>query len=90
MFTTFDTLVALVALAGLPRFFSLPLAGSMANTTTSSEIWWAASRNLPLGSILKSRGSLPPLGTFSTSVVSLPVLWSTEKAAMLSWPRLET
>src|SRR6267143_838354 len=66
-----------------------PVPGSILKTTMLFENWFSASRYLPLGSIAKCRGSLPPVvippaddrGRFPGSM---------ERIAMLSFPRLET
>src|SRR5206468_2761873 len=44
---------------------SAPVAGSMRKTTMELLFWFSARRKLPVGSMAKWRGSLPPVGTFA-------------------------
>lgn len=44
-----------------PVGVSWPVLASMRKTTMLSDFWFAAKRNLPVGSISKLRGSLPPV-----------------------------
>src|SRR6266481_7871357 len=45
-----------------------PVARSIFKTTMLFDNWFSANRYLPLGSIAKCRGSLPPVGTWATNV----------------------
>src|SRR5882672_6580841 len=66
-----------------------PVAESILKTTTLFENWFSASRYLPLGSMAKWRGSLPPVGIPPAGArVRFP--GSMERIAMLSFPRFET
>src|ERR1700682_3273230 len=66
-----------------------PVAASILKTTMLFENWFSASRYLPLGSMAKCRGSLPPVGIPPAGArVRFP--GSMERIAMLSFPRLET
>ena len=60
----------------------------MRKTTIVFESWFSASRKAPVGSIAKLRGVLPWVGSWPTGV-SLPVVGSMAKIAMLSCPRFE-
>src|SRR6202140_5433110 len=66
-----------------------PVAASILKTTMLLENWFSASRYLPLGSMAKCRGSLPPVGIPPAGTRGrLP--GSMERIGMLSFPRLET
>src|SRR5882672_7983394 len=65
-----------------------PVPGSILKTTMLFENWFSASRYLPLGSIAKCLGSLPPVGTLSSNFNVPPRRW-TLKTAMVSLPRFE-
>lgn len=67
---------------------SLPVLRSMRNVTMESDRWFAASKNVPEGSIAKFLGVLPSVETCPIGS-SLPAVWSILKAAMLSCPRFE-
>ncbi len=79
---------------GLPTFtvwpvgLSVPSWGSMRKTTIVSESMFSARRRDPVGSIAKLRGFLPWVGSKPTGL-SLPVVGSMVKIAMLSCPRFE-
>src|SRR5579862_3708718 len=72
-----------------PVGLGIPVFSSMANTTTLLEFWFAAIRNLPVGSMPKLRGTLPPVDWWPAAV-RWPVASSTLNTATESWPRLET
>ena len=81
-------------LEGLPVFTtwpvgeSLPEVSSIRKQTIVSLPWLAASRKVPEGSSAKKRGVLPCDDSHATGV-STPVVSSTVKVAMLSWPRFD-
>src|SRR4051794_38571671 len=56
---TNSTHTGLGTCATVPVGASLPDSASILNTTTVSDPWFAASRNVPVGSIAKLRGVLP-------------------------------
>src|SRR3954470_23795078 len=57
--------------ATVPVGVRAPLVSSILKTTTVSESWLAANRNLPVGSMPKLRGVLPPVRSLPAAV-SLP------------------
>src|SRR5208282_3534781 len=66
----------------------LPVAGSMWKTTMLFDSWFSARRYIPVGSMAKWRGVLPPVKTCPRDF-SVPFFSSMAKTAMLSWPRFD-
>src|ERR1700757_1492524 len=78
----------LLIFAVWPVALSVPFWGSMRKTTIVLESWFSARRKAPVGSMAKLRGVLPWVGSKPTEV-SLPVVGSMAKIAMLSCPRFD-
>jgi endonuclease-8 len=72
-----------------PTLLKRPDLESIRKVTMLSESWFAASRNLPLGSMAKQRGLFPPLATVST-ISRVPLVGLIRNIAIVSGPRLET
>src|SRR5260370_39227338 len=68
-----------------PVGVSLPVVASIRNTTMFPDSWFAASRNLPAGSIVKLRGVFPIVGNSPMSL-SVPLTRSIANAVTLSTP----
>ena len=66
----------------------MPVAGSIRRTAIVPEFWWPARMKRPVGSIVKCRGFLPPIGAWPAGV-RRPVAASTRKTARLSSPRFD-